>query len=44
MQVEVCMQVQDMMQVQFYGMFYKNKKEKGRLKKEGYKYRVPILW
>lgn len=27
-----------------YGMFYKNKKEKGRLKKEGYKYRVPTLW
>lgn len=36
MQVEVCMQVQvqDMMQVQFYGMFYKTK---GKLKKEGYK-------
>lgn len=29
------------MQVQFYGMFYKTKKEKGRLKKEGYEYRVP---
>lgn len=33
-----CMQVEVYMQVQFYGMFYKTK---GKLKKEGYKYRVP---
>lgn len=37
------MQVQDMMQVQFYGMFYKKKKEKGKLKKEGHKYRVSSM-
>lgn len=31
------------MQVQFYGMFYKNKRKKRKIKKEGYKYQVSSM-